>query len=415
MEFSFDLAVIGAGASGFMGAITAANEAVGLRVVIFEKSNKVLAKVKVSGGGRCNVTNAERNLKRFSQNYPRGSRFVFRQLNVFGPQDVETWFAERGVILKTEADGRMFPSSNSSDEVILCLQNEANKLNIDIRKSQPITRLQALSEGGFAIWSNEQEFTARYVLVASGGYPKANDYNWLCNLNLQLVPSVPSLFTFNANSHRMKHLMGVSAQTKVKIAQTKHHEDGPLLVSHWGFSGPAVLRCSAWGARDLSALNYDFDIRINWLPDLTQEEVAQWLLAQKNGAAKSKVRTKIFDGVPQRLWEHFLIEAAISADASWHDCKDSQLRKLAEIITAQPHHIRGKTLFKEEFVTAGGVALEEIDPLTGAFRRNTDVYFAGEVLDVDGITGGFNFQHAWSSGWIAGKNIAAKFKVLNNR
>ncbi len=415
MEFSFDLAVIGAGASGFMGATTAADLAPGLRVVIFEKSNKVLAKVRVSGGGRCNVTNAERNIKNFSKNYPRGSRFVFRQLNVFGPNEVEAWFAQRGVTLHTEADGRMFPSSNSSDEIILCLQNEAERLKIDIRKSHAVTQIQPLKSGGFLLLANDQEFTARYVLVASGGYPKPNDYNWLSDLNLQLVSPVPSLFTFNVNDHRMKHLMGVSAQVKVKIAQTRHSENGPLLVSHWGFSGPSVLRCSAWGARDLAELAYDFDVRINWLPELTQDEVAHWLLAQKNGATKSKVRTKVFDGIPQRLWEHFIEEASISAECTWHECKDSQLRKLAEIITAQPHSIKGKTLFKEEFVTAGGVSLEEINPLTGSLHRNTDVYFAGEVLDVDGITGGFNFQHAWSSGWIAGKDIATKFKVLNNR
>jgi predicted Rossmann fold flavoprotein len=415
LEFSFDLAVIGAGASGFMGATTAADQAPGLRVVIFEKSNKVLAKVRVSGGGRCNVTNAERNIKNFSKNYPRGSRFVFRQLNVFGPNDVEAWFAQRGVTLHTEADGRMFPSSNSSDEIILCLQNEAERLKIDIRKSHAVTQIQPLKSGGFLLLANDQEFTARYVLVASGGYPKPNDYNWLSDLNLQLVSPVPSLFTFNVNDHRMKHLMGVSAQVKVKIAQTRHSENGPLLVSHWGFSGPSVLRCSAWGARDLAELAYDFDVRINWLPELTQDEVAHWLLAQKNGATKSKVRTKVFDGIPQRLWEHFIEETSISAECTWHECKDSQLRKLAEIITAQPHSIKGKTLFKEEFVTAGGVSLEEINPLTGSLHRNTDVYFAGEVLDVDGITGGFNFQHAWSSGWIAGKDIATKFKVLNNR
>jgi predicted Rossmann fold flavoprotein len=415
LEFSFDLAVIGAGASGFMGAITAAEHAPGLRVVVFEKSNKVLAKVKVSGGGRCNVTNAERNLKQFSKNYPRGSRFVFRQLHVFGPNDVEAWFASRGVLLHTEADGRMFPSSNSSDEIILCLQNEANRLNIDIRKSHAVSRVQPLKAGGFLVCANNQEYTARYVLVASGGYPKPSDYDWLSDLNLQLVAPVPSLFTFNVNNHRMKHLMGVSAPVKVKIAQTRHSENGPLLVSHWGFSGPSVLRCSAWGARDLAALSYNFDVRINWLPELTQDEVAQWLLAQKNGGTQSKVRAKVFDSVPQRLWEHFIEEAGISAECTWHQCKDSQLRKLAEIITAQPHIIKGKTLFKEEFVTAGGVSLEEINPLTGSFYRCGDVYFAGEILDVDGITGGFNFQHAWSSGWIAGKDIAAKYAIVNHR
>jgi len=403
----FDAIIIGGGAAGFMAAIQTAETAVGTRVAILEKSSKLLSKVRISGGGRCNVTNSERDLHRFAGAYPRGTKFMFRLLHQFGPADTVEWFARRGVKLVAEADGRMFPSSNSSDEIVQCLMHAAQTAGIEIFMNQQVESFKCMDDGGFELFTTSDSFQTKNLVVASGGHQKLNDYAWLKQHNLSVATPVPSLFTFNMPKHPICSLMGLSSEARVKTNVSKNEETGPVLVTHWGLSGPAVLRSSARAARELAEANYLFRVGINWLPELTQDEVFEWLMRQKEHAGNRKIKTKVFDGLPQRLWEYLLSQVELDGENSWSMCNNKALRQLAERITSERFDIQGKTTFKEEFVTAGGISLNEIDAQTCMSKKINGLYFAGEVLDSDGITGGFNFQQAWSSGWITGTAIGA--------
>lgn len=335
---------------------------------------------------------------------------MYKLLHQFNQKNTIEWFLERGVKLHAEPDGRMFPISNDSSSIVECLMQEAEQAKIHVQLHAGLQSFEVV-EDGFMVHTNVGSISTQFLLLATGGHQHAKDYQWIREKGINITEPVPSLFTFNVPNHPMKDLMGVASEVRVKIDKTKLQETGPLLVTHWGFSGPAVLRCSAWGARILAENHYNFQPRINWLPDLNQEEVADFLLQQKEYSGKRKTIQRVFDGIPQRLWEYLLIRAEIDPDAIWMDQKNAAIRRLAEVITADAYSVSGKTTFKEEFVTSGGVSLDEIDAQTCMSKSITGLFFAGEVLDSDGITGGFNFQQAWSSGWIAGKSVAKQFNT----
>jgi predicted Rossmann fold flavoprotein len=404
------LIIIGGGAAGFFCAIKAANCNPDLEVMIIEKTTKILSKVKVSGGGRCNVTHSCFSIAEMVKNYPRGGNFVKKIFHQFFTPDTIDWFKKRGVEFKTEADGRMFPVTNSSQTVIDCLMKEVNKYEINILMNKEVKKLK-IDNGKWRIdFANHEAIDADFVCVASGGYAKSAQFEWLKELGHTIEEPVPSLFTFNIPDDPIKDLMGISVEKViVKISGTKFSQKGPLLITHWGMSGPAVLKLSAFAARELHHLGYDFKITINWLPEFNEQTIRNKFLLLRDQLASQKIVNRNPFFLPQRLWEYFLQQLNINVDIRWADLPAKQQNILIKILCAQEFHVKGKTTFKEEFVTAGGIKLNEIDANTMESKIIPNLFFAGEVMDVDGITGGFNFQHAWTSGWIAGKTIGANF------
>jgi predicted Rossmann fold flavoprotein len=410
------LIIIGGGAAGIFSAVNAARLCPGLRVTVLEKTGKLLSKVKVSGGGRCNVTHACFDIREMSGRYPRGGQFVRKALYRWGVSDTVDWFRERGIALKTETDGRMFPVTDSSQTIIDCLMQEANRYGVEIRMHAEVKEMELVADdvgaaktgGRFQLLlADGRRLTADFVCIACGGYPKSGMFDWIRKLEHSIEAPVPSLFTFNMPGNPITQLMGVSApDVQVNIRGSGLVERGPLLITHWGLSGPVVLRLSAWGARELAAGAYRFGIRVNWLPDQPVRERMQQ--ARFEWAARL-VRTANPFNLPQRLWEYWVAAADIPAGLRWADLPMRDQNKLGGFIWAAEYAIVGKTTFKEEFVTAGGVRLAEVDPLTCQSRKVEGLYFAGEILDVDGITGGYNFQHAWTSGWIAADSVKNKF------
>ena len=408
------LIVIGGGAAGFFCAVNAARLHPDLRVIILEKSNKVLSKVRISGGGRCNVTHACFDIAEMSRRYPRGGHFVKKAFHRFFTTDTIKWFEERGVVLKAEEDGRMFPVTNSSQTIIDCLLREAGRYDVEIKTGMEVKELQPKDTGFQVTCSNAEKILADYVCVACGGYPKSSMFEWLTRTGHSFEEPVPSLFTFNIPTgmpgSSIKQLMGVSVEKAiVKITGTKLEQEGPLLITHWGLSGPAVLRLSAWAARELKSRNWEFGIIVNWLPGTTEQELIKRFQVLRFEIASQKMINRNPFGLPQRLWEFFLDQASIDKEKRWADLPAKDQNKLIKNLCSFQFSIKGKTTFKEEFVTAGGIKLGEVDPNTMMSRKVPNLYFAGEILDVDGITGGYNFQHAWTSGYIAAKKIAANF------
>lgn len=402
------LIVIGGGAAGFFCAINAAANDPSLKVTIVEKSSKLLAKVKVSGGGRCNVTHACFEIDELIKRYPRGKNFLKKAFHWFNTKDTIRWFEERGVKLKTEADGRMFPESNTSQTIIDCMIREANKYSIEILMNCEVTQIEKLQEGFKLSTVNRQLSTANFLCIASGGYPKSSQFDWLKQTGHTIEEPVPSLFTFNMPGNPITELMGVSVEhATVKVVGTKLQEQGPLLITHWGMSGPAVLKTSAWGARELAEKNYHLNILVNWLKDHTEQSLREEWQHLRNRFSAQKIAAKNPFGLPNRLWEYFLKQAAVDVNKTWSDINSKEQNKLIQLLTASPFEVKGKTTFKEEFVTCGGIKLSEIDPNTMQSKRMPGLFFVGEVLDIDGITGGFNFQNAWTSGYIAAKSIAS--------
>ena len=409
---SKQLIVIGGGAAGFFCAVNAARMDQSLKVTIIEKGNKLLSKVKVSGGGRCNVTHACFDIAEMIKRYPRGKHFVKKAFHQFFTTDTINWFEERGVKLKTEDDGRMFPVTDSSQTIIDCLLKEANKFGVEIMMNEEVKSL-SVENGGWTIkLSDARLLRAEFVCVASGGYPKSPMFDWLKVLSHTIEEPVPSLFTFNLPKHPITKLMGVSIEkAKVKIIGTKLEEEGPLLITHWGLSGPVVLRLSAWGARELKIKNYELRININWLPDYNEETLRKKFQELRNTNASQKIINKNSFGLPSRLWEFFAEQSGIKNDPiaigwRWADLPSTEQNKFIKNLCGYECEVNGKTTFKEEFVTAGGIKLNEVDANTMMSKKVPNLFFAGEVLDVDGITGGFNFQHAWTSGFVAAKSIA---------
>ena len=401
------LVVIGGGAAGFFCAVNAARMNPSLKVIISEKSSKVLSKVKVSGGGRCNVTHACFEIPELIKHYPRGQNFLKKSFHWFNTKDTIQWFEERGVTLKAEADGRMFPVTDTSQTIIDCLIKEANKYEVEILFNTEIKSVKRINNFFQLETTNNKLQTANFLCIASGGYPKSSQFEWIKNLCHTIEEPVPSLFTFNIPHNNITSLMGVSVEkATVKIQSSKLSETGPVLITHWGLSGPAVLKLSARGARELNALGYNFSIFVNWLPLYNENTLRDKWFSLRKQFASQKISNKNPFGLPQRLWLYFLNECSINENGRWADLSSTSQNKLIRTLTAQEFRVKGKTTFKEEFVTCGGVKLSEIDANTMQSKTVPNLFFAGEIMDVDGITGGFNFQHAWTSGWIAAKNIA---------
>lgn len=425
-----ELIVIGGGAAGIFCAVNAARMGAGLHVTVLEKTGKLLSKVKVSGGGRCNVTHACFDMAEMAKRYPRGHHFVRKAFHRWFTTDTIEWFRERGVELKTEEDGRMFPVSDSSQTIIDCLMRELNAHGVEVRMHAEVKTLEINAmdaEVGGPVGSrfsvrlaDGRVLSADQVCVACGGYPKSGMFDWIRALGHSIEEPVPSLFTFNipgdlpiTNSipvEPITRLMGVSVpEAQVKIAGSRLVERGPLLITHWGLSGPVVLRLSARGARELAASNYQFSVLVNWLPSLSDQAVRDRLQQSRYERAGQMVAARNPFGLPQRLWEYWLGIAGVAANVRWADLPARDQNRLTGLLCAESFAIKGKTTFKEEFVTAGGVKLSEVDPATSGSRLVRGLYFAGEILDVDGITGGFNFQHAWTSGFVAAASVADTF------
>ena len=402
-----NLVVIGGGAAGFFCAVNAARLNPQLKVTLVEKTNKLLSKVQVSGGGRCNVTHACFDIDEMSKKYPRGHNFVKKAFYQFFTTDTVKWFEERGVKLKAESDGRMFPVTDLSQTIIDCLLNERRKYAVEIMMNAEVKSVISKEDKFEIELFNSQLLTTDYLCIASGGYPKFSMFEWLRKLGHFIEKPVPSLFTFNMPGHPIRELMGVSVENaRVKIVGSKLEQQGPLLITHWGLSGPAVLKLSAWGARELASINYDFKIMVNWLPDYNEQQLAiKFQLLRFDNASQKVVNRNSF-GLPNRLWEFLVNYSGIKEETRWTDLPAKESNRLIKNLCNGEFDVKGKTTFKEEFVTAGGIKLNEIDHNTMMSKIMPNLFFAGEVLDVDGVTGGFNFQHAWTSGFIAAKKIA---------
>lgn len=402
------LIVIGGGASGFFCAINAAMLNPKLNIIILEKQKSVLQKVKVSGGGRCNLTHACFQLSTLVNHYPRGKNFLKKTLAAFSPKDTIQWFQEQGVEVHQEQDGRVFPTTNDSQTILQCFLNLANQFNIQIKINTEIISIQKQDNTFLLHDKNAKNYQANYVMVATGGYSKSIYFDWLVAMGHHFTKPVPSLFTFNIKNKHLTQLMGLSVeQATVKISGTKLSEQGSLLITHWGLSGPVVLRLSAWAARILHDMNYHFQIQVNWL-GIPESELREKWNSIRNKQSGQLLSSKTPFNLPQRLWIFILQQAHINPEMKWSELNSKSQNKLIHTLTAQEFLVEGKTTFKEEFVTCGGIELSEVDAQTMQSIIVENLFFGGEILDVDGITGGFNFQHAWSSGIIAARTIAKK-------
>ena len=400
------IAIIGGGAAGFFAAIAAKENYPDARVVIFEKSAKLLAKVKISGGGRCNVTNGCNSISELCKAFPRGGKSLKKAFRVFNTGHAIEWFESRGVPLVIQEDNRVFPASQSSQSVIDCFLNEIDRLKIEIKLRTSIkglTQIGSRLELAFVDNVLTPELFDK-VIIATGGSPKREGLAWLAALNHQIEDPVPSLFTFNMPAESITQLMGVVVEnTIVNIQGTKLKSAGPLLITHWGMSGPAILKLSAFGARILNDIDYNFKIQINWVNEINSELV----MAQLNNIAQEHSKKLLSNFrpyfLPERLWLHFLEKGNIPKEKIWGELGMKSLNKLVSMLTNDIYAVKGKTTFKEEFVTCGGVSLQSIDLNTMQSKVCKNLYFAGEILDIDAITGGYNFQAAWTTGFIAGK------------
>jgi len=390
--------VIGGGAAGFFAAIRCKEVNPSYEVILMEKTNKVLSKVKVSGGGRCNVTNATFSNAQLVKHYPRGDKFLKKAFEQFSTEDTINWFKRNGVELHAEEDKRMFPITNNSTTIIDCLLNKARKLGIRIEKKANVDSIEKVGKE-FLLFLGEQKFEAHKVIVAQGGSNKIESYHWLEALDHKIEAPIPSLFTFNMPEENIKELPGVVVKNvQAKVLTTKLKTVGDLLVTHWGMSGPAILKLSAWGARDLFNLGYDFTISLNWLGEKSEEDARGMFPLE---SSKKMINENPFD-FPKRFWSYLLSKIEIEEDSNWLSLSKKNKNKLVNLLTNDQYKVKGKTTFKEEFVTCGGVALQDVDVTTMQSKRCEGLYLCGEVMDIDGITGGFNFQAAWTTAYIAG-------------
>jgi predicted Rossmann fold flavoprotein len=397
------IVVIGGGAAGFFGAIACAEAHPGAEVVILEKTRQLLTKVRISGGGRCNVTHSCFVPQQLTKHYPRGHKALQGPFTRFQPTDTIEWFKKRGVALKTEPDGRMFPTSNCSETIIACLQQEAKKGGVDIRLQTEVVEIK--KDKHFCLRLNSgEELTCDQILLATGSNAKVHEL--LKTLGHRIIPPVPSLFTFNIADERLEGLAGISVpKVHLHLLDTPLKETGPLLITHWGLSGPAVLKLSAWGARLLHERQYEATLSINWLPDLTQQQVVEML--KKQAPQRTVIGENCFQ-LPKNLWRKLVLAAGIGEDLLFAHLSKKQMHALQEQLLQGRFAVRGKSTHKEEFVTAGGVDLDEINFQTMESRVCPGLHFAGEVLDIDGITGGFNFQNAWTTSWLAAQSMNKK-------
>lgn len=420
----YDIVIAGGGAAGFYAAIQIAELSPELNIAIFERGKTVLSKVKVSGGGRCNVTHGEFLPKELATNYPRGEKELLGPFHKYAPMDVMAFFEERGVPLKIEEDGRVFPKSDSSQSIIDCLVTEAERLGVQVLKNSSVKVIDKLNDG-WQVTTMNKHYHTKKLLLTTGSNPKI--WAQLQKLGHQIISPVPSLFTFNIKDKRIQGIQGISAYATVEVLPKKTfhtdkknlnlksnvkdepvlYSDGPLLITHWGLSGPAILKLSAWGANILHDYNYSFRIRVNWLPEYSTESMEAYLKELKEVEAKKTVMRTNVTELPKRLWKRLVEAANIMPDERWGDINKEQLLALAEQLTASSFKVEGKSTFKEEFVTAGGVDLKEINFKTFESKLHPNLYFAGEIINVDAITGGFNFQNAWTGAYIAAQAIVS--------
>jgi len=402
----YDLVVLGGGAAGFFGAIQAARLNPALKIRILEKSPKLLSKVRISGGGRCNVTYHCFESTPLSQHYPRGQKELKKLFRSFQAKDTVDWFTKCGVALKTEADGRMFPETDDSQTIIDCFLKQSELLHIEIVTNCGVDRISHDKDLFHIYTTDRREIISKKVLVAIGGHPQPAHYSWLKDLGHTSIRTIPSLFTFNDSEKKFIDLMGVSvAQAEVKIAGTKLAQAGPVLITHWGLSGPAVIRLSAWAAEYLHEHAYEFTALVNWTGTMSEEGLREGLNELRMHSARKTILANPLYGLPQRLWERLVALAQTGGEKIWGDASNKDINRLIEFLIRCPFHIKGKTTFKEEFVSCGGVDLDEVTLDTMESRKKAGLYFAGEVLNLDGETGGFNFQVAWTTAFIAAKGI----------
>ena len=401
-----EVAIIGGGAAGFFSAIAVKENFPNATVVIFEKSQKTLAKVKISGGGRCNVTNGVTSISELCKAYPRGGRSLKKTFHSFSTGDTVEWFEKRGVPLVTQTDNCVFPVSQDSQTIIDCFLREAKRLKITIETGKGVKAITPIGKKLEILFTNA-DFKPRQfhkVIVTTGGSPQREGLNWLEQLNHEIETPVPSLFTFNIPNNRITKLMGVVVDNAlVTIQGTRLKSDGPLLITHWGMSGPAILKLSSYGARLLSEKGYNFTIQVNWVNEQNYEVVANNLLSLSQEHSKKIIANIRPYGLCSRLWVYILEKAELPTDKKWEGLGKKGINKLANLLTNDTYEVKGKSTFRDEFVTCGGVSLASIDFNTMQSKVCKNLYFAGEVLDIDAITGGFNLQAAWTTGFIAGK------------
>lgn len=408
-----DIAVIGGGAAGFFAAIQAAKLSSNKKILLLEKTNKLLSKVKISGGGRCNVTHACFHVNEMSKNYPRGEKLMKKLLPHFMTTDTIRWFESHGVPLKTEPDGRMFPVTDSSQSVVDALLQAARQHGVQIECNREVTAIQVAENHSFvlAIRQANTLLQCRKLIIATGGSPKESGLEWLKKLGHRIVPPVPSLFTFNMPQENITQLQGIAVKNAiVKIVGTKLSCEGALLITHWGMSGPAILKLSAWGARWIAEKNYHFSISVRWVACASEEDLRNQLLHCKQQYAQRFISNYNPLHMPARLWEYLLLKVDIPVNKKWCELSKTDLNRLVNILRNDTYLVSGKTTYKEEFVTCGGISLEDVhwDDMQSKIVPN--LYFAGEVLDIDGVTGGFNFQAAWTTAYVAGRAAAMSLR-----
>ena len=395
--------VIGGGAAGFFGAIACATAHPHTQVTLLEAGQKPLAKVRISGGGRCNVTHHCFDPAQLVQYYPRGGKALRGAFTRFGPSDTIAWFKSQGVPLNTETDGRMFPVTNTSETVVECLIQTSADVGVTLRTASAVKSVQKISSEFEVELKTGEKLRGDRLLLATGSNPLG--YRWAKDLGHTVIHPVPSLFTFNIKDPRLQDLAGVSVEKiYLRLLENKKLEQtGPLLITHWGLSGPAVLKLSAWGARELYEHNYRMPLLINWVPEYNADTLRQHLLEVKSQLSKKHIVNYCPLPLPKRLWQRFVTLAGITPQKPWTELSKKELNKLVQELTGGQYKIQGKGVFKEEFVTCGGVNLKEVNFKTMESKRCSGLYFAGEILDIDGVTGGFNFQSAWTTAWLAGQ------------
>ncbi len=403
MSRHYDILIIGGGAAGYFTAINAAELNPNFKIAILERGKEVLTKVRISGGGRCNVTHAEFIPKELTKKYPRGEKELLGPFHSFMTGDTIEWFEKRGVALKIEEDGRMFPESDSSQTIIDCFHSEVERLGVEVLLSHSV---QSITKEGdlWEVATIQENFDAKNLVISTGSNPKI--WNLLEGLGHTLVAPVPSLFTFNIKDKRIAALPGVSTQAAVKVLGTGLESEGALLITHWGLSGPAILKLSAWGARELNKLDYKFTLQVNWLEYLSFDETLEKLKEIKNDNGKQLVAKHPQFELPKRLWQSLVNAVGIDLETKWAEINKNQLQNLAHQFTQCQFEVDGKSTFKEEFVTAGGVELKEVDFKTFESKLHKNLYLAGEVLNIDAITGGFNFQNCWTGGYLVARAIS---------